>query len=342
MNKRLLMMSAMMTCTAAVIAVPLQAEAKVFTDVSTASPYYEMIHTMANANIINGFEDGSFRGSQAITRKHAAALVNRARGSSLPVKHPAYEFGDVTKSNPNYEDIRVLQRAGIFTADSKGKFYPNKAVTRAEMAKILTIAFDLEVKSTTDFPDVPTTHAANQYVRAIYSNGITTGDNGKFLPEHTLSRVHYAVFMYRAMHINDKPMQPPTPEKPSLDVSAVEQAVLEFTNAERVKANLQPLQMNPGLQITARQKSVDMASNNYFSHMSPTYGSAYDQMERHGISYRRAAENIAVGQTSAKEVVVAWMNSAGHRANILTPGFTQIGIGYDPNGHYWTQQFIQN
>lgn len=99
--------------------------------------------------------------------------------------------------------------------------------------------------------------------------------------------------------------------------------------------------MDEKLMNTARAKSADMASKNYFSHTSPTYGSPFDQMKANGITYRAAAENIAMGQRSAEEVVKGWMESPGHRQNILTPGFTHIGIGYDARGNYWTQQFIQ-
>ncbi|MCG7345247.1 CAP domain-containing protein [Sporosarcina sp. ACRSL] len=117
--------------------------------------------------------------------------------------------------------------------------------------------------------------------------------------------------------------------------------MLDLTNAERQKAGLQPLQIDKNLMNSARQKSTDMATNNYFSHESPTYGSPFDQMKANGVSYRSAAENIAMGQQSAEEVVKAWMESPGHKENILTPNFTHIGIGYDANGKYWTQQFIQ-
>lgn len=138
----------------------------------------------------------------------------------------------------------------------------------------------------------------------------------------------------------------PEVEKPSTNnedtsVSAIEKAVLDLTNAERQKAGLQPLQADTKLMNSARQKSNDMATNNYFSHTSPTYGSPFDQMKSNGITYRSAAENIAMGQRSAEEVVKGWMESPGHRQNILTPEFTHIGIGYDANGKYWTQQFIQ-
>ena len=90
----------------------------------------------------------------------------------------------------------------------------------------------------------------------------------------------------------------------------------------------------------ARYKSQDMKDNNYFSHTSPVYGSPFDMMKNFGINYRTAAENIAKGQATPQAVVNAWMNSSGHRANILNPSFTKIGVGYVQSGNYRTQMFI--
>ena len=123
--------------------------------------------------------------------------------------------------------------------------------------------------------------------------------------------------------------------------SQFEQQVVDLTNAERTKAGLKPLQIYAPLMAVARDKSEDMARNNYFSHTSPTYGSPFDQMRSAGISYRAAGENIAQGQRSPQQVVQAWMDSPGHRQNILNPSFTHIGVGFVENGYYWTQQFIQ-
>ena len=91
----------------------------------------------------------------------------------------------------------------------------------------------------------------------------------------------------------------------------------------------------------AKAKSQDMANLGYFSHTSPTYGSPFDQMRAAGIQYRAAGENIAQGQRTPEQVVNAWMNSPGHRANILNANYTHIGVGFVENGYYWTQQFIQ-
>ena len=123
-------------------------------------------------------------------------------------------------------------------------------------------------------------------------------------------------------------------------VSAFEKQVVELTNQERAKNGLSPLTLDVELSKVARAKSQDMSTNNYFDHNSPTYGSPFDMMKQFGISYKAAGENIAKGQTTPEEVVKAWMNSEGHRANILSSKFTHIGVGHVANGNYWTQQFI--
>ncbi|EMX0192392.1 serine protease [Bacillus cereus] len=137
--------------------------------------------------------------------------------------------------------------------------------------------------------------------------------------------------------------QKPAEQKPAEEaksLSEFEQRVVELTNAERAKQGLPALKTDTELSKVARIKSEDMQKNNYFDHNSPTYGSPFDMMKKFGISYTSAGENIAQGQRTPEEVVQAWMNSAGHRANILNNGFTHIGVGYVESGNYWTQQFI--
>ncbi|MGH0458665.1 CAP domain-containing protein [Bacillus paranthracis] len=137
--------------------------------------------------------------------------------------------------------------------------------------------------------------------------------------------------------------QKPAEQKPAEEaksLSEFEQRVVELTNAERAKQGLPALKIDTELSKVARTKSEDMQKNNYFDHNSPTYGSPFDMMKKFGISYTSAGENIAQGQRTPEEVVQAWMNSAGHRANILNNGFTHIGVGYVESGNYWTQQFI--
>ena len=145
----------------------------------------------------------------------------------------------------------------------------------------------------------------------------------------------------------DTPTEPDAPVTPQPDdsitdtsVHAYEKAVAELVNAERAKYGLAPLTLSSELSSGARAKSKDMSDNNYFSHTSPTYGSAFDMMKQFGITYKTAGENIAHGYSTPEAVVTAWMNSEGHRANILDAGYTTLGVGYVADGNYWTQWFI--
>jgi uncharacterized YkwD family protein len=151
---------------------------------------------------------------------------------------------------------------------------------------------------------------------------------------------------------DSKPVQTPTPDKtgpgnsdpnvPIRNLTADENYILKQVNVERTKVGLAPLQIDYRLVQTARAKSQDMITHGYFDHQSPTLGSPFDQMKRAGITYHYAGENIA-GNPSAAGAMVSWMNSPGHRANILNPNFTHIGIGIidgGPYGKILTQQFI--
>ena len=125
-------------------------------------------------------------------------------------------------------------------------------------------------------------------------------------------------------------------------VNSMEKQVASLTNSERKAAGLGSLTLDSQLSMLARMKAEDMAKNGYFSHTSPTYGSAFDMMKQYGVSYRTAGENIAKGQKTAESVMNGWMNSSGHRANILSSAYTHIGVGYakDSKGNTcWVQIF---
>lgn len=130
----------------------------------------------------------------------------------------------------------------------------------------------------------------------------------------------------------------------NVNAGSYAQQVADLVNEERSKAGLSSLTMNASLSRVAQAKAEDMRDKNYFSHTSPTYGSPFDMMKQFGISYSAAGENIAKGQRSPESVMTAWMNSQGHRANILNSSYEQIGVGYctDANGNtYWVQMFIK-
>ena len=131
-------------------------------------------------------------------------------------------------------------------------------------------------------------------------------------------------------------------EPVSAGQSSMTSQVVSLVNSERAAQGIAALQNDSKLSEIAQQKAEDMAKNQYFSHTSPTYGSAFDMLKAAGYSYKTAGENIAMGQKSAASVMDGWMHSSGHRANILHTSYEKIGVGYAVSADgtpYWVQIF---
>lgn len=122
-----------------------------------------------------------------------------------------------------------------------------------------------------------------------------------------------------------KPVTPPA-NTSTINASNEEEELLKLINEKRVAYGLSPLKFDSELQKVAKIKAQDLVDKNYFSHNSPTYGSPFDMMKSFGITYKTAGENIA-GNSTLKGAVDAWMNSAGHRENILSNAYNLTGIG---------------
>ncbi|MCI5892074.1 MAG: CAP domain-containing protein [Clostridiales bacterium] len=142
-----------------------------------------------------------------------------------------------------------------------------------------------------------------------------------------------------------EPTQTPAvqPTQAPSNLSDMEQEVLKLVNKVRSENGLSPLAWADDVANVARAHSKDMIDRSFFSHINPDGLSPFDRLKNNGISFRSAAENIAYGQRTAEAVMDAWMNSSGHRANILNKNVTEIGIGAVKNQYgtiYWTQVFV--
>lgn len=316
-----------------VLFMPTAVEAAVkdpFKDVSKNSPYVEIVHEMRDSNIISGYANGEFRPEESITRKHAAALVNRA--VKLPARQPFVQFKDVSKKNAYFNDIKKLQQAGIFEADAKGNLYPNKPITRAEMAKVLTIAFKLDVQTELNFVDVPRSHPANEYVRALYSNGITTGDNGKYLPNKPVTRVHYAVFLHRTLHMNDPvdPTELAKPLKGQLGVYTEEQ--MEWGNTEYVAYQMKLLLAQKVTRYPEAYRLPDSNKEAYGKKREidmNSAGSGYSQMAKENILYLK---RFVKKGSELDMILERW--DAGDFSNVKNEYVRLVGIA-DPEYFVW-------
>jgi uncharacterized YkwD family protein/spore coat assembly protein SafA len=152
------------------------------------------------------------------------------------------------------------------------------------------------------------------------------------------------IFPGQTINIPDDTITPSVPSVPS-NIRELETEVIRLVNIERAKAGQPALTEKNDLSRVARIKSQDFIDNNYFSHNSPTYGTPFDMLRSFGITYTAAAENIASSQKTAAEAMNTWMSSSGHRSNILSSTYNQIGVGVardDKGNLFWTQMFIRS
>lgn len=234
-----------------------------------------------------------------------------------------------------------------FTTINSDK-YPHTKPIRIQEAKYGYVVVSPQGKKIT-VPDLQS--ITEQYARRFQTQFGAQGQPGQMQQQRPTQQQPTQQQPTQQQPAQQQPTQqakpePVSPAKPAQQapatqgISATEQKVIDLTNAERRKAGLKDLVGDTKLSSVARTKSNDMQKNGYFSHTSPTYGSPFDMMRDFGVTYSTAGENIAQGQRTPEEVVQAWMNSEGHRKNILNGAFTHIGVGHDTTGNHWTQMFI--
>jgi uncharacterized protein YkwD len=149
-----------------------------------------------------------------------------------------------------------------------------------------------------------------------------------------------------SLQVADMPAPSGLPKPQNLN--AVANRVIALTNLQRQQVGLAPLKANPVLAAVAQSHTENMVVKDFYAHQDPSGLKAPDRIRKAGYNYLAAAENIGVGYNTADSVVQAWMNSPGHRANIMNPNLQEIGVGFyfmenDPGSvnyrYYWTQNF---
>lgn len=213
--------------------------------------------------------------------------------------------------------------------DSRVKTKTLKKMLMSATAAVIAFGIAAPAQAATEFTKTITYHTVNW-------NGL----------EWKVPVIRYIPVPEPAQQTPAQPAEAPmkTENQPVEITDAEVKKIVELVNAERAKAGLAPLTLDLELTKMAAAKAEDMRDNNYFSHESPVYGSPFEMMNAFGIRYSYAGENIAAGQRTPEEVMEAWMNSPGHRANILNENYTHIGIGAVKGGSYgtyWVQSFMK-
>lgn len=237
------------------IAAPASVEAaKAFSDVSAKNVYAKEIGAMTELGIIHGYPDGTFRPTEKITRKHAAALISRAF-ESLPTDsaYATKTSNDVSAKNAYKADIDKVVKAGVIVPDAKGNFRPNAPITRGEMALALAKAYQLDKAQLEGKDATFLDKAGMKYFTAanlLYKAGITTGfDDNTFKEKDGLSRAHYAVFMYRAANLA-KPEPKPEPSKPPTPPATLAPEVQEI------------MDLYANVKVPAGKNAADLSAEN--------------------------------------------------------------------------------
>lgn len=286
-------------------------------DVKPTDWYMPTITKLVNLGVIQGYPDRSFKPNNSMTKAEFIKTLLISLGESESSKSTEHwASGYISKA----ESINLLEKGKLDNID--------KPISRLEAAEIVSNALTY-LRETYEVNSDP--------ISRVSSKGIMSGyPDGSFKGENSLTRAEASTIIVRLL---DKDMRTLSIFKPK-ETSNIHNEILRLVNIERKKANMKPFIICTELSKVAELKSKDMAISNYFDHTSPTYGSPFNMMDQFGIIYKAAAENIAKGFKTPEAVVKGWMDSSGHRENILNPNYGKMGIGlYTADVSYWTQMF---
>jgi len=329
-----------------------------FQDVSPSSWFYPYVRAVYLEGIMQGISASTFAPHDTFSRAQILATLFRIHhGRTANTDDPRENnFTDIAPTSWSAPYVTWAARNGI-TMGTGGTFGPNQAAARQEIAlfvhRYVINLTDLNSSSVADaqwnrFADRGQIAGQDAYdaLRWANNNSIVAGmeRDGVFTiaPTEPVTRAQAAAMLMRFLGLlpgYPPPSQPNPPEEaPVTNADAFEQRVFELVNIERTSRGLQALAWHDGLAAVARAHSADMANRDFFNHICPSGTLPWDRMRAAGIHFGVAAENIAMGHRTPEEVISAWMDSQGHRENILHPGLRHLGVGF--YNYRWTQKFI--
>jgi uncharacterized protein YkwD len=322
--------------------IPNVSAASSFKDVGESHWAYKDIKTLVEMGSINGFKDGTFRPNDPVTKAQAAKIVYKLKGmTDKPAKQ---QFTDVPKNFWAYNEIGVLTEQMGFQRGTK--FYPNKALTRAEMAMLIVEIFNLEKNSSKVFTDVKKEEWYFGYVNKLYTSGVTKGvSTTKFDPEGRVTRAQIAAFLNRALKVKKEEVVQ-SDLLTTKEIKEMQSKNLELVNKIRVKNGKSEIAFSEKHSEIAMIKAKEMYDKKYYDHILPTYGDVYQMYEKFGIVLSGYAENILMGYTDTDYIVKRWEGSPGHKENMLGdyPSETKLAIGIYGSRYsdqiYWVNIFV--
>lgn len=319
-------------------------------DVKSSDWAAPSINNMLKNGYMSVDQQGRFFPYRQATRAEVADTIVKAL--QLPLNATiSLQATDLPSSHPQYKAIRKLVELGVM--DNRTSINPDSRVTRAQMAKMLSLAFHVVVdnKNEAKFSDCGKNHWAKNYIESLADAGIVQGKpHQKYDPNGYVTRAQLAAMISRSLHF--------TSQIANLEIAydflgktyistfkeneAWVNETITMVNAERKKKGLPLLVHDPYLDQLAVIKIQDMFEHEYFAHESPYYGHPWDMATIYEYEFSSFGENIARYLSSPRDVMNAWMASVPHKENILKSAYTHIGVAVkkDDNGkYYWVQLF---
>ena len=358
---------------------PAGAAGATFSDVPQGHWAYDSVERMVQEGVMEGVGGGRFAPDEWLSTAEFSVMLTQAfcpekissgegRDWWERYVNAAREAGYLTDTTAGWSYTDGTWDADVVEAPMN-RYDMAQAMWNTVVAEGLTTPTgeqrEAAQRAIGDFAAIPEDYESA--VVAMYALGCLAGvnENGDFGGQGNMTRAQASVVMDRMLGLEVEETASQTPDEgtaggtagttpveeetpaedtgsePAGTVAAYEQEVFNLVNQIRAENGLEPFVYNETLAETARAHSQDMIDRNFFDHYNPDGKSPFDRMEANGIRYSMAAENIAAGYPSPEAVVEGWMNSDGHRANILG-GCEELGVGLalgGSYGYYWTQCF---
>lgn len=312
-----------------------------FKDVSPSFWAFDEISWSVEKGLMNGTSRTTFAPNGKTLRGQMTAILYRYAGS--PAVEGGSPYSDV-EPGQYFADASVWARNdGILISDrlEASTLGPNDVISRAEFCTMLyrfASASGRDVSKTSAVPFTDTGSLSWELQTAIawaYGSGIIDGMSASvFAPDDSLTRAQAVVMLYRYEVAEDDDIGEDPAPSVSPTTAAFMAEVVRLTNLEREKAGLPALRTFSALTEAAQLRANELTT--LFSHTRPDGSRCFTVLD--DIGFWAAGENIARGQSTPEQVVTGWMNSEGHRANILNVCYTAIGVGYVDR--HWVQLFI--
>lgn len=312
-----------------------------FSDVGQDHPYGHAISALSDAGVVGGYPDETYRPDRLLNRAEFTKIVMGAISEPHAVLGcTASSFSDVVQGAWYAPYVCRAKVLGLVRGYSDGTFGPETSINAAEAAKIVSIAFGLEIGAGSPWY-VP-------YVHALKSNHAYPPSISRV--DAFVNRGEMASMVAVLMGLVSDISNPSVASSPSVPTTnAVAEELLRLTNIERAHAGFPAMMLNADLIRAAEIHANDMHARGYLSHTAPNGSTAESRIRSTGyldISFATCncsswstlvGENIAQGQKSASQVMQDWMNSPQHRANILSSVFDEIGFAR--SGDHWVTTF---